>query len=238
MLAAPAPELPPARHALASLDPGTPIRLVTSTSVLADYFRGTDPVRDRVKLHGRQWQLGKVRTIVALSNLDKPRTQHKPEPGAISRMAGLAGAWDARLCSPACDLALIGTLAWLGDDLAANLGHGDARESMSNILLPETPEAATWSTWLVGASRLSDGPLLSPEVQAVVLDGSTATKYLPMVETRVAIAVLDRSVADESAAELVVQYRNSRREESLLMTQLGLSSPPPGIEVLSFTVPL
>jgi hypothetical protein len=69
-----------------------------------------------------------------------------------------------------------------------------------------------------------------------VLDGAGAIRYLAGIETQAVICVIDRSVADESAAETVVQLRNTRGSP-VPMHDLGWQ-PTLGIEALAFTVPL
>ena len=236
MLAAPAPKLASAREVAASLERGTPVRMVTDTRIVADFFRGVDVVRDRLLLT-TQWPFDKIRALTVLPSLDGRRVQTLGGPGVISRMAGLTDGWEARMCHPPADLALLGTLKWLREDAAACLGRGGELEAIASLLLLEGPRAATWSTKVYAASRLEDEMTLPPDVRAVVLDGGTASTYLSAIEAPVVIAVLDRSIADESAAELIVQYRNSRGTP--LSVERALLWPPPvGIEALGFWVPL
>jgi hypothetical protein len=73
-------------------------------------------------------------------------------------------------------------------------------------------------------------------VQAVILDGAAAIKYLPEIEAPVVVCIIDRSIADETASEVILQQRNTG-STPVLMTDLGWHSAP-GIEALAFTVPL
>lgn len=151
-------------------------------------------------------------------------------------MTGIDKDWSARLCSPPQDLALVGTLKWLDEDLTAFLGRGDEREPVANLLLPAGPRAATWSTRIYPASQL-DVELPPTGVRAVVLDGAAATKYLPAIEAPVVVSIMDRSIADESVPESVISYRNTRGEPVSLEHDLHWM-PPGGVEVLGFEVPL
>lgn len=74
-------------------------------------------------------------------------------------------------------------------------------------------------------------------LRAVVLDGATPTRYLAGIETPVVVAVLDRSVADTTVPELVMNYRNTRGEHLSLQRDLQWT-PPTGVEALAFEVPL
>ncbi|WP_228561868.1 hypothetical protein [Catenulispora rubra] len=236
MLATPAPRLQSAREVSASIKRGTPVRMVTDTRVVADFFHGVDTALDRIRLSA-QWPFERIRALAVLPSLDGPRVRPLDRPGAVTRMAGLADGWEARMCRPPADLALIGTLSWLREDATAFLGRGGELEPIATILLPEDSHAATWSTKLYAASRLEDDLLLPGDLRAVILDGGTASTYLPAIEAPVVIAVLDRSLADESAAEMIVQYRNSRGNP--VSVEHDLHWPPPaGTEALGFWVSL
>jgi hypothetical protein len=235
MTAAAAPSIPHVREVLAGLPLHAPVRVVTRSKVLAEHFGGVDVVKDRARF-GTDWQIDKLRAVVPLESLDTSRRQPIPEPGVISRLTGIDKDWWARLCSPPQDLALVGTLRWLDDDLTAFLGRGDEREPVANILLPAGPRAATWSTRIYPASQL-DAELPPAGVRAVVLDGAAATKYLSAMEAPVVVSIMDRSIADESVPESVMSYRNMRGEPVSLEHNLHWN-PPAGVEVLGFQVPL
>ncbi|TQM31301.1 hypothetical protein [Nocardia bhagyanarayanae] len=235
MMASPAPRLPPVREVATSIQPGAPVRIVTRTRIITDFFDWIGTNRDRLRV-GRQWQLDKVLAMTPLRSLKVPQEQPLPEPGVISRMAGLDKEWAARLCQPPADLAFAGTLKWLRQDVSTFLGRGNEREPIAQILLPEAPRVATWSTRLYAASRL-DMQLPPADVRAVVLDGASATSYLAAIEASVVIVVLDRSVADESAPERVLNYRNTRGQPLSVEREVRWA-PPPGVETLGFVVPL
>jgi hypothetical protein len=229
-----APSVQPVRETLADLPLHAPVRVVTPSKVLTEHFGGVNAAKDRARF-GTSWMIDKLRAVVPLEPLDTPRSQPIPVPGVISRLTCMDKDWAARLCSPPQDLALVGTLKWLREDLTAFLGLGDEREPVANILLPASPQAATWSTRLYAASHL-DVELPSADVRAVVLDGASATKYLPAIEVPVVVSIMDRSILDESVSESVISYRNSRGEPVSLENDLCWR-PPAGVEVLGFEVP-
>jgi hypothetical protein len=235
MTATAAPSIPPVREVLAGLPLHAPVRVVTPSKVLAEHFGGVNVAKDRARF-GTDWQIDKLRAVVSLESLDAARSQPIPEPGVISRLTGIDKDWSARLCSPSQDLALVGTLKWLDEDLTAFLGRGDEREPVANILLPAGPRAATWSTSIYPASQL-DVELPPARVRAVVLDGAAATKYLSAIEAPVVVSIMDRSISDESVPESVISYRNMRGEPVSLEHDLYWK-PPAGVEVLGFGVPL
>lgn len=260
--AAPPPSEP--LDVLRRLEPGTPVRVVTHKEVIADYLRGIDETHDipRIRLFGSQWLAPGLLAAAAIDKeLDEAIRQPIPKPGVAARIARLDGTWEARLAAPQADLAIIGTLKWLLEDFAAYLTREgetvvpellqteyrklgiDPRDvsvpggTLADLLLPKSKKCATWFTRLYAAARFSDHLPLPNDIRAAILDGSGATKYVAEVEAPIVICILDRSVADETAAEMVMQLRNSRGEPISLKEDLSWY-PPAGIEALAFTVPL
>lgn len=156
--------------------------------------------------------------------------------------------WDDRLASPSSDLAIVGTLKWLNEDLRAFLAtegtlpldkptplQGDPG-TIAGLLIPECADSATSFTRLYASSRLAEQLPLPAEIAHAILDGAGATRYLGEIEAPVVICILDRAVTDETAAEMVLQLRNSRGEPVSLREDVGWR-PPIGVEALAFTVP-
>ena len=243
MMASPAPLLVPPLDAMRGLSPGTAVRVVTEREVLTGHFSALDERRTPPRLHlaESRWQANKIRAFAALPSLDAAERQERPEGGSVAALARLTESWDARLCLPPQDLAIIGTLAWIRSDLGAFLTRdGEERHvptKLSSLVLPTQKRAATWSTRLYASANLAEKLPLPAEIRAVVLDGTGATKYLAEIEAPVAIVIIDRSVTDETASEIVVQLRNTRGEPLSVSGDLGWQ-PPAGIEALAFTVPL
>lgn len=241
MSASAAPFIPPVVDVLETLPRHAPVRVVTQSRggtpsrVFTERFHAIDIEKNRAGI-GWGWQIDKLRAVVPLKGIDTARSQLAPEPGVFSKLTGMQKDWAARLCSPPQDLALVGTLKALSEDLTAYIGRGNEREPIANILLPEHPRAATWSTRIYPANQLDVG-LQSADLRAALLDGASAVKYLPTIATPVVIAVLDRSVADVSVPEQVMNYRNTRGEPVSLEHDLRWK-PPAGVEALGFEVPL
>ena len=245
-----APELDAPLEMLRRLDIGAPVRLVTEQEVLTDNFiRLHEAKNPRVELLHSRWLASKVRAVAHLPALATPLRVPRPRVGSVGRWAGLKTSWDERLASPAADLAIIGTRKWLEDDLSAGLGVGDESgsrashlakseaDTIAGLLLPKHEGAATWFTRLFTSSRLADQLPLPSDLRATVLDGAGAIKYLTEIETPLVICVLDRSVADDTAGEILVQIRNTRGEPCSLGEHLGWHAPR-GVEAFAFTVAL
>lgn len=242
VLASEAPALSAPLDTLRGMEPGQPLRAVNSRSVIAGAFSSLDEtVRPpQAQFAGSRWRVDGIRALAALAEPATPEREPRPDPGSVEHMAGLHLAWDARLALPAADLALAGTLKWLQEDFDAYLAKESdvlPPSSIRSLLKPRSARAATWYTRLFAAARLADNLPLPKDLNAVVLDGNGAIRYLGEIEAPVVICVLDRSVSDETAAELIVQLRNTRGEPLSLSDDLGWS-PPGGVEALAFTVAL
>jgi hypothetical protein len=243
LMAHSAPALRPPAESLRELAAGTPVRIVTegniSTSVFRSLDEGRGPARARME-GGAGWLVDKILAVSALPALGRPERAPRPSPGIAEQFAGLDRNWDARLACPPTDLALVGTRAWLLDDVKAYLtveGRATAPPSLvSGLLLPQGMQPATWSTRLYSSAGFADQLPLPSGILAVVLDGAGAIKYLDDIEAPVVICVIDRSVADETAAEFIVQRRNAG-SDPVPVSSLGWSSVP-GIEALAFKMPL
>jgi hypothetical protein len=224
------------------MKPGQPLRAVNSQYVITGTFTSLDETIQppQVQLADSKWRVDGFRAIAPLAEREALERSPRPEPGSIEHMAGLDLAWDARLARPAADLAIVGTRTWLEEDLEATIGRendGWPPSAMRSVLMPKTPRAATWFTRVYASARFAGNLLIPPDVNAVVLDGNGAIKYLTEIEARVVICVLDRSIADETAADAVMQLRNTRGEPISLIEDLEWRSPA-GVEALGFTVAL
>lgn len=243
LMAHPPPVLRPPVESLREMAPGTPVRIVTDGNISTCVFRSLDERNGSARARmegGVGWLVDKINSLSGLPGIDRPERAPRPSPGIAEQLAGLDRDWDARLACPPTDLAIVGTRAWLLEDAEAYLtvaGRATAPPSkVSALLLPKGMQLATWSTRLYSSSGFADQLPLPSEVQAVVLDGAGAIKYLGDVEAPVVICVIDRSIADETAAEFIVQRRNAGSDPAAVAS-LGWSSVP-GIEALAYMVPL
>jgi hypothetical protein len=238
----PAPDLGRPIDVLRGLAEGTPVRLVTDQFVVTGEFLSLDESKDRarVQLRGSMWFVDVIKALSVLPERDQAERAKRPVPGSAGHIARLEDAWDSRLACPPGDLALVGTLAWLHEDAACYLaleGAGtDAPSQLSTLLLPKGMQRATWSTRLYSSAGFADQLPLPAGIRAVVLDGFGAIRYIGEIDAPVVICVIDRSVADETAAEIIVQLRNTG-STPVPMGDLGWQSVL-GIEALAFTVPL
>jgi hypothetical protein len=218
---------------------GTPVRMVTDHYVVGGPFYGihNGPTGPRIRAYGT-WELKHVHGLVAVPDLSEYRYGKRDIalPGTFAAKAGQSASWAARQCDPLRDLAILGTKSWLGDDMTASIGWGSAglADRISAILLPDTDMSPTWATRIYPAQLLQELHLPS-DLSLVVLDGASAIRWLPVVESPVVVAVIDRQAADETASEMVMQVR--ARSGLVLLDTLGWQ-PPAGIEALAFRVAL
>ena len=246
---------------LRGLKPHTLVRMVTTRDVIVDYFAGLNEATQPPRAHiGKStWQVSMIKALGAVDPAREPAKMRRPSPGALGSLAGIEDTWDRRLASPSADLAIVGTSAWLMEELDAfvsrdgegpatgespvprrsdeEAGDALATDSLRQVLLPDVRHAATWFTKVYSSARFADQIPIANDSRAIVLDGFGATKYLADIETPIVVCILDRSVADETATEIVVQMRNTRGEPISVRNDLGWI-PPLGVEALAFTVAL
>lgn len=241
----PVPQLEKPVDVLRRLVPYTPLRVVTDQSVITDFVlsfsEATDPPRVVFKKSGWGWPIDRFRAVAVLPALDIPVRVRRPILGDIRTLAGLEETWNARLASANAGLAIVGTRTRLSEDMKTFVTCGGTGPGpptrMSDLLLPFDMKAATWFTRTYPSARLIDHLPLPSDVQAVVLDGAGAIKYLAEIAAPVVICILDRSVADDTAGEMIVQLRNARSEPVSIQEGLGWS-PPGGVEALAFSLAL
>jgi len=242
VMASNAPQLADPLETLRSLEPGTPLRVVNDYSVITGLFSWLNEKVSppRVQFAGSIWHVDRIRALAVLPGLQSSEKTLRPQVGGVGRMAGLDREWDARLAAPAADLAIVGTLAWLQEDFDACIcreGDGLPPTPIRDLLLPDTGRVATWFARIYASARFAEQLPLPSDVRAVILDGAGAIKYVAEIEAPIAICILDRSVADETAAEILMQLRNTRGEPLSIQRDLGWPAPT-GVEALAFTVAL
>lgn len=242
VLASEAPLLAEPLAALREMGEGQPIRAVNSGHVITGKFLSLDEQAKpaRARFAGSTWMVDGIRAVAPIADFGQPARAPRPDPGSIEQMARLDRAWDARLAMPAADLAIVGTLTWLNEDFEAHLARQNDQlpsSKIASLLMPKSERSATWFTRVYASARFAEQLPFPKDLIAVILDGNGAIKYLAEIETPVVVCVLDRSVADETAAELVTQMRNTRGEPLSLASDIGWP-PPAGVEALAFTVPL
>jgi hypothetical protein len=207
-LTRPAKELGIPSDVAATLTFGTPVRMVTDHYVIGGSFYGIQdgPSGPRIRVGGT-WELSRVRGLVAVPDLGEPRYGKRDItlPGTLAGKTGQSASWAARQCDPRRDLAILGTKSWLADDMTACIGWGSAglADEINAILLPDTDTSPTWATRVYSAQLLQELNV-PPDLSLVVLDGASAIRWLPLVESPVVVAVIDRRTADEAASEMGV----------------------------------
>ena len=247
ILGARCPNTSDPRTFLDKVQPGEKICLVTKDKVVAaKYCRiGTSSNGETIVTNEGTRRIDKILAIDVMpdgpSRVDVPCKQARPEPGSLARMAGIASNWDSWLVSLPSDLAIIGTRSWIERELTScirkaeddNIGNNE----MQTVLLPKHQRSVVWNTRIV--SHVDKGSCLDlPEtVSAVILDGNGAIKYLPDLQARIVICVLDRSTATESAEEFIVQYKNTRGAVVSLQDDHGWEMQA-GFECAAFEVGL
>ncbi|MFI1655496.1 hypothetical protein ACH4ZU_11390 [Streptomyces sp. NPDC020472] len=242
-LSSPAPELADPIEIFQAATQTTYLRAVTSNRIHTGAFTWlrAGPMEPRVLIADKTLPVARYEAVAELDAAVESAHSVLPAPGFLAQFVGASVSWAERMAAPPSDLVLVGTARWLLEDLAACIGNaGDPKDvpcPLSNYVLPAVKGAATWSTRVVSAPKLADEPHLVEQQQAAILDGYGAIKYLNDIPSPIVVCVIDRSVADESAAEAIMEARSSNSRPIDLKDELYWQ-PPGGVEALAFTVAL
>lgn len=243
MLSSPAPRHDEPIEVFRSAVPGTYLRAVTDRAVVSGTFLKLDEARSdpRVVTGGKTRMVNRYQAVAVLEGACEDIETDLPESGFLAQLTGTEDTWLARMAAPPTDLALVGTAKWLREDLQACIGDGadeGARGTpLSSYVLPVSERVATWATAVVPSARLGEGDAIPSHCTVAILDRYGAVKYLNDITTPIVVCVIDRSVADEAAVELVVQARVSNSRPVSVTNDLHWP-PPTGVEALAFTVAL
>ncbi|PPH29785.1 hypothetical protein [Rathayibacter sp. AY1F9] len=190
----------------------------------------------RVRYAGSHFKVASFLRMAPAPALDSERREERVQPGSILRYTRAIESWDDRLVAPAQDLALVGTESRLRADLEAELcrlGESDG-DRLDTLLKPWRRGAATWFSRIYSSATLEEAP---SGYKAVLLDGQGAIKYIAEILSPVVVCVIDRSVADETQAESLVNMRRTEGTTVDVADLLGWR-PPVGIEIMGFEVRL
>lgn len=243
MLSSEVPKLAQPIDVFRSADSSTYLRAVTDNLILTGVFSRLEESRSdpRVLTGGKLMPVTRHKAVIKLEKWTPNIVTVVPTPGFLAELAGAAETWLERLSAPPMDLALIGTVKWLREDLASLIGHGGEGDTggtpLAAYVLPFDERAATWSTPVIPSAHLGEGEVLPKLCTAAILDGYGAIKYLNEIAVPIVVCVIDRSVADESAAETIIEARLSNSRPISVVRELQWT-PPRAVEALAFTVAL
>ncbi|GAA3035499.1 hypothetical protein [Microbacterium dextranolyticum] len=190
----------------------------------------------RMRYAGSHFKVTSFLRMAPALAVDGERREVRVRPGSIVRYTRAIESWDDRLVAPAQDLALVGIESRLRADLEAvlcRLGDSDG-DRLDTLLRPWSREAATWFSRIYSSATLEEAP---SGYKAVLLDGQGAIKYIAETFSPVVVCVIDRSVADETQAESLVNMRRTEGTAVDVAELLGWR-PLVGIEIMGFEVRL
>ncbi|WP_202619351.1 hypothetical protein [Ornithinimicrobium cavernae] len=243
MLSSTAPKLAAPIDVFRSADRSKYMRAVTDTLILTGAFSWLDENRPdpRVLTGGRLLPVERHRAVAELDAETPTVVGSVPTPGYLGKLTGSAETWYERLAAPPMDLALVGTSKWLREDLDALIGNsnedGGDRTPLSAYVLPYGERVGTWSTPVIPSARLSEGEALPESCTTAILDRYGAFKYLNDITVPIVVCVVDRSIADESDADTIIEARLSNSRPISVVADLHWT-PPGAVEALGFTVSL
>lgn len=241
MLSCPAPVLEEPIAVFEASDRSTYLRAVTDRLIVTGHFTALEPHSSgpRVRTGGKFLPADRYLAVTVLNDDCESTVGGVPSGGYLAELTGASASWLERLAAPPMDLALVGTRKWLLEDLSALVGdgHSDGASGtpLSTYVLPFEPRAATWSTPIISPSSLAEGEVLPESCAAAILDRYGAIKYLNDVTVPIVVCIVDRSVADESAAETIIEARHNNSRPVEIIDELQWR-PPSAVEALAFTV--
>lgn len=240
MLSSPAPVLDEPLAVFERSDRSTFLRAVTDNRIVTGRFSHLETQSSAVRVFtgGKCFPADRFRAVSVLNSDIEPTVSDVPACGYLANLSGAATTWQARLAAPPMDLALVGTNKWLREDLEAVIGNEasvDDSAKLGTYVLPYDERVATWSTPVISAARLGEGEVLPESCSAVILDCYGAIKYLNDIRVPIVVCIVDRSVADESAAETIIEARQNNSRPVAVGDELQWR-PPPAVEALAFTV--
>ena len=241
MLSSPAPVLDDPLAVFEASDQSTYLRAVTDKLIVTGRFSKMEAYSSgaRVLTGGKLLPADRSRAVSVLDDDVESIVSEVPAGGYLAELTGAAASWLHRLAAPPMDLALVGTSKWLHADLQTVIGNGsssgDSRTTLGTYVLPYDDRAATCSTPVITAARLGEGEALPESCVAVVLDRYGAIKYLNEITVPIVVCIVDRSVADESATETIVEARHNNSQPVSVVDELRWC-PPTAVEALAFTV--
>lgn len=243
LLASPAPKLPEPMDVFRCADSSKHLRAVTDKLILTGAFSKLEEDRPdpRVLTGGKWLSVSRYKAVFELADAVDTVVSQVPPPGFLAAFTGASDTWLERLACPPRDLAIIGTAKWLLRDLKAFVGNGanggTSETPLATYVLPRSKDAATWSTQVISPARLGEGDNLPRSCKTAILDGYGAIKYLNDITTPIVVCVIDRSIADESAAEMITEARLNNSQPVSIIKDLRWK-PPSAVEALAFTVAL
>ena len=247
VLGAQRPSISDPRAVLENVQSGDIIRLVTTDKVIVAKYCRTDTSSngEYIVTNEGSWQIDRILAIDVMpdgsSCVEVPCSQKRPEPGSLARMVGIDTDWDSWLISLPSDLAIIGTRSWIERELSSCVRKSEhdsiGNNKIQTVLLPESKRSVVWNSQIVSHVDRETCLDLPKTISAVILDGNGAIKYLPDLQAKIVICILDRSTATESAEEFIVQYKNTRGIP-VSLSEIHEWKTLPGIEYMAFEVSL
>ena len=221
---------------------GRDIRLSTDKYLVSGRLNaveldGPDP---RLRVGPSAWKIEKV-TAVSQAPDGVPSTKIEiPPVNDLAEMAGWGLDWSQRLVCGNPEVLIVGTLKWLEEDLDVCWRRSTStltQRPMRQIVMPRSEECPSSFLDAKSAAVLAEELPLDDELDLVILDGAPAIRYLNEITSPTVVCIIDRSMADETAQESILQRRNTRGQPFSVREELKWPVPVE-FEALGFKVPL
>lgn len=220
-----------------SLAAGTPVTVTTKNGTRCGVFHEWDEKKKRINIEGWWLELANIKSASHHPKYEGPsRYRELPAVGSILEGTCLADNWAAANSQVASDVAIIGIKSRIlaESEILVGIQPGSMNKLGDILTVPETTRHTTWCSSIVPST---DGGRADLEANAslVILDGTSAARWLRTIESQFVVCVVDRSQDHESFDESIVRLRAGG-------VPLGNDflewKPPAGIEILGFEVSL
>lgn len=218
-----------------SLPAGTPLTVTTKTRTRCGVFHGWDEEKKRLNIDGLHLELNSVKAASLHPKYEGPsRYRDLPAVGSILEGTGLVDNWASANSEVASNVAIIGIKKHILAESETQVGiRPESMNKLGDILtVPETTNNTTWCSSIVPST---DGGRadLEANVALVILDGTSAARWLRTIEAQFVVCVVDRSQDHESFDESILRLRAGGAP---LGSEFLEWKPPAGIEILGFEV--
>lgn len=220
-----------------SLPAGTPVTVTTKAGTRCGVFHGWDEKKNRINIEGRYLEIGSIEAASRYPHYEGPsRYRILPKVGSLLDGTGLAQSWAAANSQVASEIAIIGIKKRILAEADTLIGiNSESLNKLGDILtVQETTNHTTWCSSIVPST---DGGRAELEANAalVILDGTSAARWLRTIDSKFVVCVVDRSQDHESLDESILRLRAGG---VALESNFLEWAPPAGIEILGFEVSL
>lgn len=190
-----------------TLPKGTPVSVTTESRTRSGLFHGWEATTNRINIDGLYISLSSVRAASQFLNYEgPPRYRDLPSPGSLLAGTDLMNNWAAANSELASSVSIVGVRKQILAEAETHIGiDPNSMNRLCDILtIPETTNNTTWCSSVIPST---DGGRadLEASTSLVILDGSSAARWLRTITSQFVLCVVDRSQDHESFDEAILR---------------------------------